>query len=79
MIYSSQESDLSQTEMENVAQLNSEGVVLPCHVCNRAEFLQLWEMHLGFPHTGVLKIIAELFNHGTFLLYFIAIRPSELG
>lgn len=65
--------------MEIVARLNSVGVVLLCHVCNRDEVLQLWEMHLRFPHSGVVKIIAELFNHGTFLFYFIAIRPSELS
>lgn len=79
LIYTSWESDLSQPEMENAAQLSSVGVVLPCHVWNRAEVLQLWEMHLRFPHYGLLKIIAELFSHGTFLFYFIAIRPSELG
>lgn len=65
--------------MEIVAQLNSVGVVLLCHVCNRDEVLQLWEMQLRFPHSGAVKIIAELFNHGTFLFYFIAIRLSELG
>lgn len=47
-------------------------------MCNITEFLQLWEIHLEFPHFGVLKIIAGFSITEHLYLILLPLGPLSL-